>query len=476
MNTATCLIPVLLLAALGSSCTTPSAPTKVALDVPDRWQSPVMMPRADLVAPWTVALSDPQLERLIAEALAHNTDLILAAERVEILRAQYRIQKADRLPTLGAGLSLDRAGTPAANGQTVTTETWTAGLSVPAWEIDLWGRVQNLSAAARSRFLAAEHNRRAVRLSLIAEVSNAYFGLASYDEQLEIARATLASRIQSRKLVEQRKLSGLASGLDLQLAESLVANAEQSLTEIARLRARQENALAVLVGRGPGQITRAEVPFQLEFPALVPAGLPAELLARRPDVLAAEEQLRAADLDVTAARKLFLPTLSLTGFAGYISPQFSDLMKSGNEAWSLTPAAAIPLFNGGRLRANLAISQAQQRSAAATYSATVRNAFRDVEDALNDYQSYLEQRAALARAVQAAKHRLALTLDRYSVGASPYLDVLDSFRELFNAALAHSQATRASYASVVQIYRALGGGWEAPTWEVKPTVAATDGR
>lgn len=463
--------PATVAAALLSGCATPPAPA-VKTALPAAWNA---LPEAAAATDGAFAmaiLQEPGLEPLITEALAHNSDLIAAAERVEVVRAQYRLQRAERLPALAVSGGYQRAGTPDGAGGTVTSESWTAGLAVPAWEIDLWGRVRQLSAAARQRFVAVEHNRRALRLSLIAEVANAYYALASLDEQVEIARRTLASRMQSRVLVEQRNLAGLASGLDRQLADSLVANAEQSVAELERQRVRQENALSVLVGRNPGPVGRGDRIFRAEFDPRVAAGLSAELLTRRPDVQAAEAQLQAAELDVGAARKLFLPAISLTAFAGFVSPQLSGLLDSDRDTWSIEPGLALPLFNGGKLRANLAISQAQQRIAAETYRATVRGALRDVEDALGDYQSYGQQRAALGRAVQAAQRRLSLTLERYSVGASPYLDVLDSFREYFSAALAHAQVTRAHYASVVQVYRALGGGWEAPAWREAAAVPA----
>lgn len=463
-----------------AGCATPPDKTQLPLIVPGAWHAlPAGSNSPAPTTPWVTVLSDPDLERLIAEALQNNSDLRIAAERVEILRAQYRIQRADLLPSLAASGTYTRASSPTAGGN-VTASSWSAGLAVPAWEIDLWGRVRTLSSAAEARFLAAEENRRALRLSLIAEVSNGYFALVSLDHQVELARGTLASRQQSRTLVEQKHLSGLASGLDRQLAESLVANAEQTLAELQRQRTRQENALAVLAGHSPGLVKRTPLPLREEFPPLVPVDLPAVLLTRRPDVLAAEQQLKAADLDVAAARKLFLPTFSLTGFAGFISPQFSELINDRSKAWSLEPGVALPLFNGGRLRANLAITEAQQRIALESYAETVRNALREVEDALTDHESYVAQRAALARAVQAAERRLQLTLERYSVGASPYFDVLDSFRELFSASLAQAQANRAGYASIVQLYRTIGGGWEAASWTppapAKPLPTAEAGR
>jgi NodT family efflux transporter outer membrane factor (OMF) lipoprotein len=456
-------VPLLLLA--GCASDPGPAASAPAPAVPAAWRTapPPAPGAAAETPPWVVVLGDPELEGLIAEALRHNTDLRIAAERVEVLRAQYRLQQADRLPGVAASGEFARGGSPGPAGR-VTSDSWTALLAVPAWEIDLWGRVRDLSRAAEARFLAAEENRRAVRLSLIAEVSNGYFGLLSLDQQVEIARATLASRMQSRTLVEQRNLAGLASGLDRRLADSLVANAEQALAELVRQRMRQENALAVLVGRPPGEVRRTPRALRTEFPALAPVDLPSVLLARRPDVLAAERQLRAAELDVAVARKLFLPSLSLTGFAGFVSPQFADLMEDRSRTWGVEPAASLPLFDGGRRRASLAISEAQRRIAVETYAGTVRGALREVEDALADYQSYVVQRAALARAVVVAQQRLGLTLERYSVGASPYLDVLDSFRELFSAAVAQAQADRAGYASVVQVYRAMGGGWEPAAW------------
>jgi multidrug efflux system outer membrane protein len=456
-------VPVVALTALAllPGCVVPVARTKPELSSPAAWSAPAAPAAEASLAelPWTELYRDPALAALIAEALANNSDLRIAAERVELARAQYRVQRAGRLPALGGTGSFTRDSRPSTltPGDQVTTNTWSAGLAVPAWEIDLWGRVKALSGAARERYLAAEETRRAARLSLVAEVAGGYLNLVALDTQVRVAVDTRGLRERSRELIAQRREAGVASGLELAQADALVAAARRTIAELERQRDRQENALAVLAGRAPGAITRDPVVFARALPPLLPAGLPADLIARRPDLRSAEAELHAADLDVAAARRTFLPTASISGFAGFISPGFEQLLDDDRAAWNVQPAVALPLFQVGRLRANLAAQRARQRIAAESYVLAVRGALADVENTLVDHRSYVEQLAASEASLTAARARFELTAKRYDEGVSPYFEVLDASRELFQAELEVVQTRRAAYATIIQLYRALGG-------------------
>lgn len=464
--------PALAALALLPGCVVPVKRSAPDLPAPAAWRAPAApaaeVSLADL--PWTELYRDPTLTALIHEALANNSDLRIAAARVELARAQYRVQRADRLPNVGAtgGFTRDSRPSPVAPGDNVITNTWTAGLAVPAWEIDLWGRVKALSGAARERYLAAEETRRAARLSLVAEVAGAYLNLVALDTQVRIAVVTRGLRERSRELIAQRHEAGVASRLDLAQAEALLAAARRTLAELERQRDRQENALALLLGRAPGPIERDPAVFERSLPPLLPAGLPADLIARRPDLRSAEASLHAADLDVAAARRTFLPNVSISGFAGFISPTFDELLKDDRAAWNVQPAVALPLFQAGRLRANLAAQKARQRIAAESYVLAVRGALADVENTLNDHRGYVEQLAASETSAAAARTRFELTNKRYDEGVSPYFEVLDASRELFNAELELVQTRRAAYATIIQLYRALGGGAAEAEAEAAP--------
>ena len=419
---------------------------------------------------WNTILADPQLDALIAEALENNSDLRIAAQRVELARAQFRIQRSERLPDLVASGSFERESNVAG-----LSEAWGALLNVPSWEIDLWGRVKNLSESAQQRFLASEFNRRAVEVSLTAEVANAYIALVSLDQQVKIAQRTLKTRKDSSRIISDRKEAGIASGLDLRQAIILEESAVQALAELRRLRDRQENGLSILIGRTPGSVDRSALLFSAEVPRKLPAGLPSELIIRRPDLQSAEAQLAAASLDVEVARKTFLPAFSITGYAGFISGEFDDLFDDETEAWNVAPAVALPLFNTGRLRANLEANRANQQIAAETYLFSIRNAFREVENALIDHRSFIRQVTSSDKTVAASRERLELTDKRYKEGVSTYFEVLDANRELFGNELAYVQNYQASLASVIELYRALAADW-MPEVVDAPEAEATESK
>lgn len=450
---------IALAAALAGCQTEP--PTRPEPRVPSGWRSPSTTASTLADRPVGGLFRSAELEGLFAEALAANADLRIAAERVELARSQYGVQRSALLPQLGGQLSVDRGRLPAGGDRNSVGGTAILGLALSPWEIDLWGRVRAASEAARYSLLAAEESTLAAQVSLIAQVASLYLQLLELDAQLGIAEETLASRRESLRLVELRFRGGVASRLEVNDATTLVAAADQSIAEILRLRIRAENALSVLVGRPPSAIPRRSKLVEFALPQQLPAGLPSELLLRRPDLRAAERAIAGADASVEAARKAFFPAITLTGLLGFASPALRELFDSGRYAWQVGPAVAVPVFTAGRLQANLDAEEARRRIAVEEYRQAVRVAFREVDDALADYQRYGEQRAALDLAVRANRERLRLSQLRYKGGVAAYFEVLDSSRQLFDAELNRVRATKAQYASIIELYRALGGGVDA---------------
>ncbi len=454
-----------------AGCAAPSVAPRPEVPVPQAWRTPseAQATLADLS--WSAFFGDPKLEALLVEALANNHDLRIATERVELARAQYGIQRSYVYPTLAADASYQRQRAPGAGSSNTGSELATLGLALPTWEIDFWGRLRTLSESARRDLLRTGYARRALGLTLTSEVAQGYVQLVGNDEQIAVARRTLESREASLRLVQARWRGGVASALDVRQAEVLVATNRQTIADLERVRAQTENALAVLVGRNPQPIDRASSLGQRALPLEVPAGLPVALLERRPDLLAAEEGLRAAALQTEAARKAFLPTVSLTGFLGFISPELREIVE-GRYAWSAQPAITLPLFTAGRLQSNVDASEASQRIALESYRSAVQVAFREVDDALVAYRRQREAHEALVAAVAAGRERLRLSNLRYVNGVTSYSEVLEAQRDLFSNELSLSQTTSAVYLAGVQLYRALGGGWPTGVPDAPATTAA----
>jgi len=456
------------LALLLAACGTPEF-QRPAVDMPSTWRTVSTTSETLADRPWGQLFRTDELETLINAALVENSDLRIAASRVELLRAQYGIQRSYSFPGLAGDASYNRTRQPTAASavENRTTETSSIGLAMPTWEIDLWGRLASLNEAAYRNVLASEETRRAFEISLIAQVTLVYLDLMVTDAQLDIARRTYATRRDSLRLVKLRFDNGVVSAVDVHQAESLLAGAETTIAELERRQAQGENALSVLIGRNPGPIKRQTRLSDFVLPPQLPAGLPAQLIERRPDVRAAEQTLAASAANVDAARKAYLPAVSLTAFLGFISPQGSALFESSRQASSLTPAVTLPIFTAGRLEGNVDAALAQQQIALEQYRQSIQVALREVEDALVAYQWLRQQRDSQDRVVAADTRRLRLTQSRYRGGVSSYFEVLDAERESFSSELTLVQTTRDVYASVVQLYRALGGGWTPASGESK---------
>ncbi|MGD9831999.1 MAG: efflux transporter outer membrane subunit [Piscinibacter sp.] len=406
---------------------------------------------------WRQFFIDERLKRLIAIALANNRDLRIAALNIEAVRAQAAVRDADRWPTLNAGLTGSR--TPTASGG--INSLYTAGLQVTAYELDLFGRLRNLSDAAAAQVLASEEARKAVQISLVAAVANAHIALAADDALLEVTRQTLATREESLRLVKLRFDNGASSELDLRQAESLLESAKVSLAQATRQRALDENALTLLLGQPLPADLPAAAPVQAmsALPEL-PVGLPSEVLLRRPDVRQAEQQLIAANANIGAARAAFFPRITLTGSVGVASGDLGDLFKSGNSAWSFAPQLIQPLFDAGRNQGNLDLAKASRDIAVAQYERAIQSAFREVADALAGRATLADQLRAQERQLAAEEARHRLVELRWRNGATSSLERLDAQRSLFAAQQALVQQQALAAQNLTALYRVLGGGWQ----------------
>ncbi|MBW9332680.1 efflux transporter outer membrane subunit [Herbaspirillum sp. RU 5E] len=415
---------------------------------------------------WQAWFRDPQLQAIIAQALANNRDLRAAALRVEEARALYGIQRADLFPAVGAQAGLDRSRTPAdlnLTGRPLVGSAYQAGVGLSSWELDLWGRLRSLDDAALQTALASEATRRAAALSLVAQVADAWLELAEIDERLAIARDTIASRQESYRIFARRVEVGATSRLNLTQIETLLTQAQALGAQLEQQRAQRLNALTLLAG------STVELPVGQARPALdavfpeLPPGTPSLLLTRRPDVAAAEHRLQAANANIGAARAAFFPSISLTGNLGTASAELSGLFRDGSHAWSFSPSVSLPIFTAGRLRNNLDLAEVRRDLAVANYEKAIQSAFRDVADALAARQWLTRQLAIAETAVQVQTERARLSTLRYDNGAAPFLDVLDAQRDLLSARQQRVQIRRALLSSSVALYAALGGDSNAPT-------------
>lgn len=423
---------------------------------------------------WWELVEDPVLASLVDEALRQGHDVRLAAWRVEEARALAGIARAERYPAVGAaaGWSRGRSAESIVPGG-ATTGLYDVELGV-SWEVDLWGRLRHLDDAARARYLASEEAARAVRLSLVAEVAAAYFRLRALDEQVTIARRSRSAFAETRDLFANRLAAGLASGLETASAEGSLAATGARIPELERQIAAEENRLAVLLGRTPGDLPRGRALAEHPLPPEVPAGLPADLLRRRPDLRAAEQQLVAANAEVGVATAELFPAVRLTGAFGGIAPEVGDLFGAG-KTWSLGGGLLSPLVQGRRLRDRRDAAVARWEQAKVVYEAQVTNAFAEVSTALAAYRELAEAEREQARAVEAFREAVRIAGSRYLSGLSDYLEVLQAQQQLFPAETALAATRYERLAALVELYRALGGGWQVADgeWAGRAQVAST---
>jgi len=407
---------------------------------------------------WQRFFADPRLKRLIELSLANNRDLRVAALNIEQARALYQVRRADELPTVGAGVTAQRQ--PGATG---LVNTYAVGVQVTGYELDFFGRVRSLSQAALAQYLATDEARKTAQIALIAGVATTYVGILADDELLRVTRETLKTREDSFRLTKLRFDNGVSSEIDLRQAEQLLETARAALAQTQRQRALDENALTLLVG----QPLPADLPAPLPLAAQqgvtdLPAGLPSELLARRPDLRSAEQQLLAANASIGAARAAFFPRIALTASAGTASTELTGLFKSGTFALTGTATLLQPIFDAGRNQANLEVAKVNKDIAIAQYEKAIQTAFREVSDSLAGRATLGEQLRAQAAVANAAQIGFNLAELRYRNGVASYFDLLDAQRSLFAAQQATVQVQAAQVQNLVTLYKVLGGGWTEP--------------
>lgn len=406
---------------------------------------------------WQDFFQDARLKRLIDLALHNNRDLRVAMLNIEQTRAKLQIARADELPTVNAGI----AGSRGAVASGAISSTYTAGLSVTAYELDFFGRVRALSQAAQAQVLGSEEARKTVQISLIASVATTYLNLLADDELLQVTREALGTRQESLRLTQLKFDNEAASQLDLSQSQSQLEAAKVSLAQLTRQRAQDNNALTLLIGQTLPTDLPAGLPLASQ--ALVrdlPAGVPSELLVRRPDVLQAEQQLMANNANIGAARAAFFPRISLTASAGVASGDLDTLFSNGTSAWTFVPQLLAPIFDAGRNRGNLEAAKVNRDIAVAQYEKAIQTGFREVSDALAGRATLDEQLRAQTAQREAEQTRMQLTELRFKNGAANSFDMLDAQRSLFAAQQAEVQVRVQQVQNRVTLYKVLGGGWK----------------
>ena len=409
---------------------------------------------------WWEVFRDQELQGLIRIALQNNYDVRIAAARVLEAQAQLGITRADQFPTLGAGGGVSSQQNPK-SGPIPAFEITQGQLTVSAaWNLDFWGRYRRATEAARANLLANEWARKQVMATLVANVATGYFQLRQLDLQLEISQRTLTSRRDSLQLTQTLEQHGIQSLLDVRQAEQLVYTAATEIPDLERRIAQQENAISILLGNNPGDVPRGLQLTEQPHAPEVPAGLPSSLLVRRPDIVQAEQILIAANAQIGVARAAYFPQISLTGTAGFESTALTSLFTGPAGLWNLGGSFTQPIFQGGRLKSNVRLAEAQQQQAVLAYQQTIKGAFRDVSDALVAYRKNREFRLQQEHLVESAQDAARLSEVRFKAGTTDYLEVLTNETNSFSAELTLAQAQGNELTALVQLYQALGGGWQ----------------
>lgn len=412
---------------------------------------------------WWEVFQDEQLQELIRTALRQNFDVRIAAARVAEARAQLGITRADQFPQVDGSALADRERVSASPvplpSQAFERNVFQVGGST-RWEVDFWGKFRRATEAARATLAATEWGRRAVVTSLVAQVAEAYFALRAIDLNLDISRQTLASRQESLRLTQVRAAGGVASELDVRQAEQLVFGASAVIVDLERQAEQQENLISILQGNNPGAVPRGRTLTDQPLIPQVPTGLPSALLERRPDIVEAEQTLVAANANIGVVRANFFPEVSLTGSGGFQSAALSSLLTGPAAFFTVGATLLQPVFTAGRTRSQVELAEARRDEVLLAYQQTILESLRDVSDALIAYRRNREFRDQQQLLTRSAGDALRLTTVRYQGGASNYLEVLDADTRLFAAQLVLAQAQLNELLAIVQIYRALGGGWE----------------
>ena len=461
-----CLLPTALLAQKKKKkkYETPDAQTPVNLDRNAPSAPPDPQSLADLK--WFEVFEDTKLQELVREAVISNYDIRAAISRIDAAKANLGIVRSDQFPTITAGGSATFEGR-SRNGTFTVPEPASKSrnfgsilLNLFTFELDIWGKNRKATEAAKYELAATEEDRRAVLTTIVSDVATSYYNLRELDYELEIAKQTLQSRQESLRIIKLRQGRGVSNMLEVRQAEELVYGATETIPALEQAIEKQENFICVLIGKNPGTVLRGDVLTAQVVPPLIPAGLPSELLVRRPDIRSAEQQLFAADARVDVARKAYFPTISLTGFFGFESTSLSSLFNPSRSIWGFTPQVVQPIFTGGKIKSNVKFTKAERDLLLVNYEKVIQNAFREVADSLIEYRKIKEVRAQRELLTDTLRDRSRLSYLRYREGVSNLLEALDADRELFDAELSLAQARRDELLSVVKVYKSLGGGWQ----------------
>jgi len=449
-----------------SACTLGPDYRRPDVDMPESWRfgEEGKDARASVNTGWWKQFGDPVLEEMIETAVKDNKDVLIAAARIEEYMGRYVAVRGEMFPQASAGAAAARQRATQENitgwqkGLSPEYSTYQATLNA-GWEIDLWGKLRRATEAARADLLGKEESRRAVQLTLAATVAGSYIDLRNLDRQLEIARQTLETRRASLDLFNLRFSGGVVSELELSQVKSEYESARAAIPQIEKSISQGENALNVLLGRNPGPVNRGKSIDELSMPE-IPAGLPSDILERRPDIRQAEQDLIGANARIGVARAAYFPSISLTGLFGFLSVELDNLFTGPAQTWNFGGSVVLPVFMAGRLYGQEKATEAQQKQALIRYRQTVQGAFREIEDNLVDRSKTMEKMEAQAAQVDSLRTYRDLALLRYENGYSSYLEVLDAERNLFNMELTYIQTKGAVFRAMVNLYKSMGGGWD----------------
>ncbi len=456
-----------------TACTVGPNYKRPSIATPANFRAPDPLPPGEAASfadlKWFEVFKDEQLQALIRHALERNFDLRDAAARVEQARAALGITRSDQYPSFGAGGAVEinrvsREGATPIPPQLLSSQNrnfGTAALQLLSFEVDIWGKLRRATEAARANLLSADEYRKVVVTTLVSDVASAYLTLRELDYELEISRRTLQTRQDSLELTRSREVHGVSTELDLRQAEQLVYTASETIPQIQRQIEQTENQISLLLGESPNTVPRGKSLTEQQLPPEVPPGLPSALLERRPDIRAAEQNLIAANAQIGVARSAYFPTLSLSGALGGASTQLSSLFSGPASLWNVTPQITQPIFTAGRLKSGVRLAEGEHERTLVQYEKTIQTAFAETSDALIAHQRFRESREHQEALERALEERLRLAYLRYHGGVDTQLNALDADRDLFQAQLDLARLRLEEVLSVVQLYKALGGGWQS---------------